>query len=183
MATEPILAALDVSAMQARRIASSSVLFDYWELTKPEINFLIAITAAAGFWMGSPAAPPHFPWMPFIHTLLGTVFVASGAANPEPADRVAVRCANAPNRAAAARLGTNCSFACFVVRSFVVRFWCRVSCHFDERPCVFAGRTHSPQLLVFVYAAKTDHSSMYPGRRDPGRRTTVDRLGSSAWAS
>jgi protoheme IX farnesyltransferase len=80
MATEPILAALDVSAVQGRRIASFRVLFDFWELTKPEINFLIAITAAAGFWIGSPAAPRHFPWMPFIHTLLGTVFVASGAA-------------------------------------------------------------------------------------------------------
>jgi heme o synthase len=80
MATEPILAALDASAIQDRRIASSNVLFDYWELTKPEINFLIAITAAAGFWIGSPSAPPHFPWMPFVHTLLGTVFVASGAA-------------------------------------------------------------------------------------------------------
>jgi protoheme IX farnesyltransferase len=80
MATEPILAALDVSAVQGRRIASSNVLFDYWELTKPEINFLIAITAAAGFWIGTPAAAPYFPWMPFIHTLLGTVFVASGAA-------------------------------------------------------------------------------------------------------
>jgi protoheme IX farnesyltransferase len=80
MATESILAALDVSAVQGRRIASSNVLFDYWELTKPEINFLIAITAAAGFWIGSPAAPPHFPWMPFIHTLLGIVIVASGAA-------------------------------------------------------------------------------------------------------
>jgi heme o synthase len=80
MATEPILAALDVSAVQGRLIASSNVLFDYWELTKPEINFLIAITAAAGFWIGSPAAPPHFPWMRFIDTLLGTVIVASGAA-------------------------------------------------------------------------------------------------------
>jgi len=80
MATEPILAALDVSAVEGRRIASFRVLFDFWELTKPEINFLIAITAAAGFWIGSPAAPPHFPWMSFIHTLLGTVFVASGAA-------------------------------------------------------------------------------------------------------
>src|SRR4029077_10029237 len=79
MATEPILAALDVSAIQPRRIASSNVLFDYWELTKPEINFLIAFTAAAGFWIGSPAAPQHFPWMPFIHALLGTIFVASGA--------------------------------------------------------------------------------------------------------
>jgi heme o synthase len=80
MATEPILAALDVSAVQGRRIASSNVLFDYWKLTKPEINLLIAITAAAGFWIGSPAAPLHFSWMRFIHTLLGTVIVASGAA-------------------------------------------------------------------------------------------------------
>ena len=75
MATEPILATLEASAVQCRRIASSNVLFDYWELTKPEINFLIVITAAAGFWIGSPATSPHFPWMPFIHTLLGTVFV------------------------------------------------------------------------------------------------------------
>ena len=81
MAIGPIVAALEVSAAQGRRIASSNVLFDYWELTKPEINFLIAITAAAGFWIGSPAAPPHFPWIPFLHTLLGTVFVASGAAS------------------------------------------------------------------------------------------------------
>jgi protoheme IX farnesyltransferase len=55
-------------------------LFDYWELTKPEINFLIAITTAAAFWIGSPAAPAHFPCMPFLHALLGTVLVASGAA-------------------------------------------------------------------------------------------------------
>ena len=80
MATEPILAALDISAVKAGRIASSSVLFDYWELTKPEINFMIAITTAAGFLLGSSAALAHFPWMPFLHALLGTVLVASGAA-------------------------------------------------------------------------------------------------------
>jgi len=79
MATEPILAALDVSVVRRRRVAISHVLFDYWALTKPEINFLIAITAAAGFWMASPAAHPHFPWMLFLHTLLGTTLVASGA--------------------------------------------------------------------------------------------------------
>ena len=80
MATEPILAALDVSAVQGRRIASSKMLFDYWELTKPEINFMIAITAAAGFWMGSPAELPHFPWTPFLRMLLGIILIASGAA-------------------------------------------------------------------------------------------------------
>jgi protoheme IX farnesyltransferase len=80
VATKPILAALDVSAVQGRRIASSKMLFDYWELTKPEINFMIAITAAAGFWMGSPAELPHFPWTPFLRMLLGIILVASGAA-------------------------------------------------------------------------------------------------------
>jgi len=80
MATEPILAALEVSVVRGRHIERSRVLFDYWELTKPEINFLIAITAAAGFWLGSPAVLSHFPLMAFLHMLLGTVLVASGAA-------------------------------------------------------------------------------------------------------
>jgi heme o synthase len=80
MATEPILAVLDVSAVQIRSTTRSNVLFDYWELTKPEINFLIAITSAAGFWLGSPAAHPHFLWSQLLHMLLGTILVASGAA-------------------------------------------------------------------------------------------------------
>jgi protoheme IX farnesyltransferase len=80
MATEPILAALDVPSVQSSRISSSSVLLDYWELTKPEINFLIAITAAAGFSLGSHEAFTHLPWRLFLHTLFGTVLVASGAA-------------------------------------------------------------------------------------------------------
>jgi heme o synthase len=80
VATEPILGALDLAVVQRGRIASSKVLFDYWELTKPEINFLIIITTAAGFWMATAAALPNFPWMPFLHTLFGTALVASGAA-------------------------------------------------------------------------------------------------------
>ena len=79
MATEPILAVLDSSAAQGSRIARPNVLVDYWKLTKPEINFLIAITAASGFWLASPEALTHFRWMLFLHTLLGTVVVASGA--------------------------------------------------------------------------------------------------------
>jgi protoheme IX farnesyltransferase len=81
MATEPILAALDIAAVRRRHgLARSSVLSDYWSLTKPEVNFLIAVTAAAGFWMGAPASFAHFPWTCLVHTLIGTVLVASGAA-------------------------------------------------------------------------------------------------------
>jgi protoheme IX farnesyltransferase len=81
MATEPILAALDIAAVRRRHgFVRSSVLSDYWSLTKPEVNFLIAVTAAAGFWMGAPASFAHFPWTSLLHTLIGTVLVASGAA-------------------------------------------------------------------------------------------------------
>ncbi|MGD0301862.1 MAG: heme o synthase [Bryobacteraceae bacterium] len=50
----------------------------YWALTKPEINFLIAIATFTGFYLGSPKLS-SFSFLPLIHTLLGTVLVASGA--------------------------------------------------------------------------------------------------------
>jgi heme o synthase len=81
MATEPILAALDITAVRRRHgLVRPGVLSSYWSLTKPEVNFLITITAAAGFWMGAPASFAHFPWESLLHTLVGTVLVASGAA-------------------------------------------------------------------------------------------------------
>jgi len=81
MATEPVLAALEVPAVRRREgLARSGVLAAFWSLTKPEVNFLIAVTAAAGFWMGVPVSFAHFPWTSFVHTLVGTVLVASGAA-------------------------------------------------------------------------------------------------------
>src|SRR5271155_631996 len=81
MATEPILAALDIVAVPRHHgLTRSSVLSAYWSLTKPEVNFLIAFTAAAGFWMGAHASLTHFPWTSLVHTLVGTVLVASGPA-------------------------------------------------------------------------------------------------------
>ena len=77
-ASEPILAALDAPVVP-RRCAGSTALSDYWALTKPEVNFLIAITTAAAFWIGSPTALSQFPWPLLLHTVLGTVLVASGA--------------------------------------------------------------------------------------------------------
>jgi protoheme IX farnesyltransferase len=81
MATEPVLAALEVAAVRRRHcLARSDVLSGYWSLTKPEVNFLIAVTAAAGFWMSAPASFAHFPWTLLLHTIVGTILVASGAA-------------------------------------------------------------------------------------------------------
>jgi heme o synthase len=79
MTGEPILVALDVAVVDRSR-SGPSVLSDYWVLTKPEVNFLIAITTVAAFCVGSPKSLLHLPWMLLINTLLGTVLVASGAA-------------------------------------------------------------------------------------------------------
>src|SRR4029077_2127593 len=79
MATEPVLAAFQLTALQRRHSVRSHVLSDYWELTKPEVNFLIAMTTVAAFCLGSPKPLAHFPWLLLLHTLLGTALVASGA--------------------------------------------------------------------------------------------------------
>jgi heme o synthase len=66
MAPKPIEVVLDTT------------LLDYCALAKPEVNFLIAITAAVAFTMGLPAGA-HFPWTLLTATVFGTLLVASGA--------------------------------------------------------------------------------------------------------
>jgi protoheme IX farnesyltransferase len=79
MAAEPILAAFDVSVLERHSRARSSVLSDYWILTKPEINFLIALATVAAFCFACPQTLAHFPWTLLLRTVFGTILVASGA--------------------------------------------------------------------------------------------------------
>lgn len=53
---------------------------DYWVLTKPEVNVLIAITATTGFLLAVPAALAHLPIARLGHVLIGTLLAASGTA-------------------------------------------------------------------------------------------------------
>jgi len=78
MATEPILAVFDVPALPRPRVARSTLLSDYWALTKPEVNFLIVITTFSGFYRGCGAAWHDFPFVRAINAVLGTLLVASG---------------------------------------------------------------------------------------------------------
>jgi heme o synthase len=78
MATEPILAAFDVPVVQRRRFADSTVLSNYWALTKPEVNFLIVVTTFAGFYLGCTAQWREFPFWLSINAVSGTLLVASG---------------------------------------------------------------------------------------------------------
>jgi protoheme IX farnesyltransferase len=67
------------AAEQACPARSSSAPADYWALTKPEINFLIAVVTFAGFYLGLPAEVHGFPFLLLMNTLLGTLLVSSGA--------------------------------------------------------------------------------------------------------
>ncbi|HXJ92021.1 MAG TPA: heme o synthase [Terriglobia bacterium] len=57
--------------------AVTARLKDYWTLTKPEVNFLVLVSTWVGFDLGW-----HGPFrlLPLVHTLLGTLLVASGTA-------------------------------------------------------------------------------------------------------
>jgi len=55
-----------------------AAISDYWALTKPEVNFLIAIATLTGFYLAFRGQLVHFPWVRLVHTLLGTLLVASG---------------------------------------------------------------------------------------------------------
>jgi len=80
MASEPLLAVYPIAAVQRGHAAWLRVLRDYWELTKPEINFLIALATAAAFCVGCGQPDARFPWALLAHTVFGTILVASGAA-------------------------------------------------------------------------------------------------------
>ena len=81
MAADPILiittrTRLAPACGQAGPIRSA--MADYWALTKPEVSLLIAIATFAGFCVAVPGPLREFPWLRLVHTLLGTLLVASG---------------------------------------------------------------------------------------------------------
>jgi protoheme IX farnesyltransferase len=65
------------TAVQERHFGGSTLLSDYWALTKPEVNFLILITTFVGFYLASASDGP-FSFAGLFNTLLGTLLVASG---------------------------------------------------------------------------------------------------------
>ena len=78
MPTEHMAAFAAPTAQQPLKEASSFA--DYWALTKPDVNLLILITTAAGFYLALPAHLVGFPILLVVHTLVGTLLVASGTA-------------------------------------------------------------------------------------------------------
>ena len=81
MDTDSRFAVLELAAVAQKPLLGRSyaAAADYWALTKPEINFLIAIATSAGFYLGCASQPHRFPFALLTQTLLGTMLVASGA--------------------------------------------------------------------------------------------------------
>src|ERR1700678_783121 len=77
MSQRSALTELSSAAVQDRHSGGSTLLSDYWALTKPEVNFLILITTFVGFYLASPSNG-WFSFAGLFNTLLGTLLVASG---------------------------------------------------------------------------------------------------------
>src|SRR5271167_4307118 len=67
-----------VSVRQTLTARVRAAVADYWALTKPEINFLIALATFAGFYLAYPGGHRSFPVWLMTNTLLGTLLIASG---------------------------------------------------------------------------------------------------------
>ncbi len=82
MASEPITimgtSAAYIHTAETIAVRECAKAADYWALTKPEINFLIAVATFTGFYLGLPTGHHRFPYSLLIHTLCGTLLVASG---------------------------------------------------------------------------------------------------------
>ena len=68
-----------LARLESRDRSVVGILANYWALTKPDVNFLIAITVFAGFCLARPTTLQSFPYALLIHTLLGTLLVAGGS--------------------------------------------------------------------------------------------------------
>ena len=79
MSGGPLVTVLSAPAA-GHRFKGSTLLSDYWALTKPEVNFLILITTFTGFYLGGAHAGQQFSLLALFNTLFGTLLVASGTA-------------------------------------------------------------------------------------------------------
>src|SRR4051812_34361169 len=75
LATGGAVVTADAAAQLDRDDATPSRLRDFYELTKPRMNFLVVCTTAVGFAM----APHHGHWAMLVHAIIGTALTAASA--------------------------------------------------------------------------------------------------------
>ena len=66
-----------MSTLRTAELTLASRANAYVALTKPDVSFLVLITTAAGFYMGSRGP---VDWLHMVHTVFGTMLIAAGTA-------------------------------------------------------------------------------------------------------
>ena len=80
MGTESTASVISMAAqLRPRSRSLSSALAGYCALTKPDINFLIAIAVFVGFCMARSSTWQSFPFALLVHAVFGSLLVASGS--------------------------------------------------------------------------------------------------------
>ncbi len=109
---------------------TSASLLDYWELTKPSVVWLILMSTAVGFYMGTSSG--SWPFLLLAHTVLGTALLAAGtgALNQwweREADAKMRRTENRPLPAGRLRPGPALAFGLFLAAAGTVYLWAAVN--------------------------------------------------------
>ncbi len=78
MVTQYSAASVQEANIEPHHTTLWNTLADYWALTKPDVNLLIAITTLAGFCLACSSHTRPFPSVLLAQTLLGTLMVAAG---------------------------------------------------------------------------------------------------------
>ena len=65
--------------IQEQAMGARARIAAFFELTKPRIAFLLVLTAAAGFYVGSPG---RLDFLRFVNTLIGIALLAFGVSTP-----------------------------------------------------------------------------------------------------
>jgi heme O synthase-like polyprenyltransferase len=136
-----------------RAVSRYAAVSDYWALTKPEVNVLIAVATFTGFYLGHATQSQSFPFLLLINTLLGTLLVASGTGtlNQYIERRFDAQMRRTARRPLAA--GRLKNFRRSVVRGGSVDGWQHLSC--DNRQCICecARDCHLAVLFVSLHSA------------------------------
>ncbi|MGA8620526.1 MAG: UbiA family prenyltransferase [Candidatus Sulfotelmatobacter sp.] len=184
MAAKPILitGTLPVGAGRPQPLPAFSwlaAISDYWALTKPEVNFLIAIARSLASIWPFQANLYRFPWLRLVHTLLGTLLVVSGAGTlnqyiERRFDALMRRTSRRP--LAAGRLKPSGVLWFGIALSSVGSIYLAIAV--NALASLLAIVTLVSYLLLYT-PAQTKNTAMYSGRSLSRCNAAADRLGSS----
>jgi len=120
----------DSSTAPAVLAGANASLLDYWELTKPSVVWLILMSTAVGFYMGTSSG--SWPLLLLAHTVIGTALLAAGtgALNQwweREADAKMRRTENRPLPAGRLRPGPALAFGLLLAAAGTVYLWAVVN--------------------------------------------------------